>query len=99
MSEEATKTIRTLSDNQALTAPNMLTGYDKFWSGGRCFNRSGAGSLVWISSDGWRFWLGEEVRAGVWTMGADRGQSEERFAFGIFDVPEATLAELERLVG
>jgi hypothetical protein len=32
-------------------------------------------------------------------MGADRGQTEQLFAFGIFDGPEETLSELERLVG
>ena len=86
-----------LSNVPPLTAPNMVTGYDRFWAGGREFNRQDPGSLIWLSADGWRFWLGEEVRQGMWTMGADRGQGESVFAFGIFDSVEATFAELERL--
>jgi hypothetical protein len=69
----------------------------RFWVDGREFNQQ-AGSLIWFSADGWRFWLGEEVRAGVWTMGADRGQSEQVFAFGVFEGPAEALAELERMV-
>ncbi len=69
----------------------------RVWVGGREFNQQ-AGSLIWLAADGWRFWLGEEVKPGVWTMGADRGQSEERFAFGVFDGAEECLAELERMV-
>ncbi len=77
--------------------PPKLHEQSRFWVNGREFNQQ-LGSLIWLSSDGWRFWLGEEVKPGVWTMGADRGQGEERFAFGVFDGPAETLAELERLL-
>lgn len=68
-----------------------------FTVGTRPFVQS-QGSLIWLSADGWRFWLGEEVKPGVWTMGADRGQNEERFAFGVFDGPAETVAALEQLL-
>lgn len=80
-----------------LTAPNMLTGYDKFWAGGREFNREAPGSLVWKSADGWRFWLGEELPNGQWTMGCDAGGGE-CFAFGIYEGPGEAVEAFERLV-
>lgn len=69
-----------------------------FTVNGREFNQQ-PGSLIWLSADGWRFWLGEEVKPGVWTMGADRGQDESIFAFGLFEGAAETLAELEGMVG
>ncbi len=75
----------------------MITD-DQFTINDRTFNRSTPGSLTWVSADGYRFWLGEEVKPGVWTMGADRGQNEATFAFGVFDGPTETLAELGRMV-
>jgi hypothetical protein len=98
MSEETITTLRTLSEIPPLTAPNMLTNYDKFWAGGREFNREAPGSLVWKTADGWRFWLGEEVKPGVWTMGCDAGAGE-LFAFGIYDEPAEVVAAFERMVG
>lgn len=71
---------------------------DRFWVDGREFNREAPESLVWKSADGWRFWLGEEVKPGEWTMGADRGEGESKFAFGVFAGPSEVLAELERMV-
>jgi hypothetical protein len=94
MSDKLT-TIRDYSSDP----PSPLHERDRFWVNGREFNRESPGSFVWHASDGWRFWLGEEVKAGVWTRGADRGQREELFAFGVFDGPAECLAELERLVG
>lgn len=67
----------------------------RFWVNGREFTKSAPESLTWFSADGWRFWLGEEVKKGVWTMGADRGQSEDVFEFGIHEGPLETIAALE----
>jgi hypothetical protein len=94
-----TITVRDLpAEIPPLTPPNMLTRYDKFWAGGREFNREAPGSLVWKTAEGWRFWLGEEVKPGVWTMGCDAG-SGELFAFGIYDEPAEVVAAFERMVG
>lgn len=76
----------------------LVSVTDGFTVSERRFTRSAPGSLTWVSTDGWRFWLGEEVKPGVWTMGADRGQSESVFAFGVFESTEECLAELEQLL-
>lgn len=81
-----------MSDDAKHTIPATFT------AGGHDFTQQ-AGSLIWFATDGYRFWLGEEVKAGVWTMGADDGQTNPVFAFGLFDGPEETVAEFERLVG
>jgi hypothetical protein len=64
---------------------------------GREFNREAPGALVWKTAEGWRFWLGEEVKPGVWTMGCDAGGGE-LFAFGIYDEPAEVVAAFERMV-
>lgn len=90
-------TYEELKANAATQA--RMTIDDQFTIAARTFRREAPEALVWSSEDGWRFWLGEEIQAGVWTMGADRGQGESVFAFGVFDSPEATITELERKVG
>ncbi len=72
---------------------------DQFTIDSRTFSRSAPGSLVWLSTDGWRFWLGEEVKPGVWTMGCDAGEKEQAFTFGVFDSVEECFAEHGRKAG